>query len=258
LAVYRAVRHRKNSAGEGALFLVLWVGATLLFFSAAVSKHAPYLLPLFPAAALLLALHWHDLVVAPSPSLRRGGLWSQLPVVGATSAALIYFWKYPQDSLRAKYGLDQTELLALVLMMAATVVFAYGLLWTKRYRASLAAMVFLVATGVVYFSVFLAPDVDLYRSTKQLSLEVDGMLPPGEKVAFYRSLKDSTLFYTDREAIILQSPHDLARHLALGPRQLCLLQLRDLKILGGLEDRWTVLDTVSNTALIRTAGNQLD
>lgn len=47
---------------DATLFLVIWTGVVLVFFSASGSKLAPYILPIFPAAALLtgraLAREW--------------------------------------------------------------------------------------------------------------------------------------------------------------------------------------------------------
>ena len=53
-------------------FLLLWFGLIFVFFSLARSKLPSYLLPLFPAASLLIARVWHDLFKAAAPNLHRG------------------------------------------------------------------------------------------------------------------------------------------------------------------------------------------
>jgi hypothetical protein len=56
------------------LYLVVWCGAELLFFSLASGKRSNYILPLYPAVALLLGIWWQELVdgsLAFSPLVKR-------------------------------------------------------------------------------------------------------------------------------------------------------------------------------------------
>jgi large subunit ribosomal protein L9 len=48
---------------------------------------------------------------------------------------------------------------------------------------------------------------------KKLALEMDSLLPSGEKLVFFRNLRDSALFYTDRRAIVLHSEQELLDYL---------------------------------------------
>jgi 4-amino-4-deoxy-L-arabinose transferase-like glycosyltransferase len=41
--------------GEGVLFLVIWVAAVIVLFSLSTCKLIPYILPAYPAMALLMA-----------------------------------------------------------------------------------------------------------------------------------------------------------------------------------------------------------
>jgi 4-amino-4-deoxy-L-arabinose transferase-like glycosyltransferase len=54
VATLRAWRDRKGVAGDEKLFLLLWAGLIFGFFSMSDSKLIPYILPVYPALALLL------------------------------------------------------------------------------------------------------------------------------------------------------------------------------------------------------------
>ena len=58
VSLYRA---RRQLAQEQLLYFVVWFGAVLIFFSAATQKRPVYILPLYPAVALLLGAWWQKL-----------------------------------------------------------------------------------------------------------------------------------------------------------------------------------------------------
>jgi hypothetical protein len=54
-------RSRRQLAQEQLLYFVVWFGAVFIFFSAATQKRPVYILPLYPAVALLLGAWWQKL-----------------------------------------------------------------------------------------------------------------------------------------------------------------------------------------------------
>ena len=54
-------RRRRVWAEKQYLYLVVWIATTFLFYSVAKSKRSVYILPLYPAVALLLGAWWQDL-----------------------------------------------------------------------------------------------------------------------------------------------------------------------------------------------------
>jgi len=54
-ALGRAWRNRNHENGEAGLYLFLWFILVFLFFSVSVSKLVPYMLPVFPPLAILIA-----------------------------------------------------------------------------------------------------------------------------------------------------------------------------------------------------------
>ena len=59
LALFRGVRARGMIYNDGTLFALIWFAVVFIFFSTASSKLGTYILPLFPAAALLVRALLH-------------------------------------------------------------------------------------------------------------------------------------------------------------------------------------------------------
>jgi 4-amino-4-deoxy-L-arabinose transferase-like glycosyltransferase len=250
LAIYRPLRDRQSRSQDPIRFLLIWVIVIFFFFSLAVSKLETYLLPMFPAVALLIALLWEELLTTRDEGLRQGLLWFHLPVVGLSLAAIVYVWLYPPLEKSLRYGIDQKVLYALVLPTAGLLTASLWLLWSRRYAACLAAMVGVMVASLVVFTTLYAPTTDPYRSTKQLALNLDPRLPPGERLVFFRRLRDSALFYTGREAVVFKDPHDLDRYFADQERVFCLVEDRHLSRLDEIADRFTIVEKVGNKFLL--------
>ena len=56
-ALREAARQRKSAEGEALLFCAVWAGAVFAFFSASQTKLVSYILPLYPALALLVGYY---------------------------------------------------------------------------------------------------------------------------------------------------------------------------------------------------------
>ncbi|MEE9561675.1 MAG: glycosyltransferase family 39 protein [Thermoanaerobaculia bacterium] len=250
LAIYRPLRDPHSRSQDPIRFLLIWVIVIFFFFSLAVSKLETYLLPLFPAVALLIALLWEELLTTRHEGLRRGLLWFHLPVVGLSLAAVPYVWLYPPLEKTLRYGIDQTVLYALVLPTAGLLTASLWFLWSRRYAACLAALVGVMVVGLVVFTTMYAPATDPYRSTKHLALKVDPRLSPGERLVFFGRLRDSALFYTGRGAFVFKKPQDLERFFADQERAFCLVENRDLSRLDEIADRFTIVEKVGNKFLL--------
>ena len=55
-------RSRATLRDKKSLYLIIWIVTSLLFFSLASGKRSNYILPLYPAVALLLAVWWEQLI----------------------------------------------------------------------------------------------------------------------------------------------------------------------------------------------------
>jgi 4-amino-4-deoxy-L-arabinose transferase-like glycosyltransferase len=248
-ALWRLLR-RPAALDPARLFFLVWLGFVFVFFSAASSKLPTYILPLFPAAALLLGDLW-------SPLWKRGSrvapprwlIGSYVGLAVVVILAVVVGLKTAVDHPFFEPDTHTQVLIAAVVPIAAALGAAGFLLWRRRYRilfgvtASAIVLILLLATAV------LARNVDGYRSTKMIALEIDTLLAPGEKIVSYKRLLDSALFYTDRRMTVLKRFDELERSLEEG--KLCIVADRRKRELEELRDRTRVVYRFGNKLILQ-------
>lgn len=243
LAIYRPLRVLRRDTQEATRLLLVWVVAIFLFFTLAASKLETYLLPLLPAAALLIARLWDEVMTTRSESLHKGLFWSHLPAVALMLTIAVLLWIRPPIREGLRYGVEQWLLWAVVLPVAALLVLSLWLFWKRRYAGSFAAILGAMAAALVVFTTLFVPVSNPYRSSKGIALELDSRLPPAEPLVFFGRLRDSALFYTGRGALVIKDPEELGRYFADGERALCLTEDRHLPKLEGLAESFRIVET---------------
>jgi hypothetical protein len=223
-------------------FLLLWAGGVFVFFSLADSKLGTYLLPMFPALALLTGHAWLELFRAPA--LRRGFLLSLLPLVAAFPLGLVVMLIHPLTALRTEAGIDLPRFNGMLLCASLILGLCLVLFLRQRYRGAFAAIVGMVAFALFYLQVLVAPAVNEYRSGKELVLRVDAELGPHQFLVFFRRMMDSALFYTDRKVYVVHHPWHLQNHLTSDQRVFALTNEKYLPELEHLAEFASVVDRV--------------
>jgi 4-amino-4-deoxy-L-arabinose transferase-like glycosyltransferase len=180
-------------------FLILWALVPFLFFSFSASKLPHYILPIFPALAILAAKV--TAVTADPHAKRRWLLW--LPALALLVVLIIYM-----VSLLYPYGLPQNgrEILQTV-FPNVPVTFALGLLvlvmlhWiiiSKRLWSSQEWHYLLTATSFALVFLMVGPLVVMVshlRSSKELAEKSAHVIPFGTQVAIYDAYLASLPFY---------------------------------------------------------------
>ena len=188
-------------------------------------------------AALLIGLLWDEALASPSARKRWVLFGSLLPVVVVTSGAFLYGWLNPPLELELKYGITLAHLLVLGLLITVLPLATLGLLWQGKIRAAFGSIVTMAAAVLVVAATWLSPAVDPYRSTKDLALEFDRMLPPEGPMIFFKREKDSALFYTDRDALVL-APSEVEEYLGSDDEVYFLADVRHLHRIVQYRDRF--------------------
>ena len=214
LALLYAARRKFENIHESTSFLVIWFSVIFIFFSIASSKLATYILPLFPAASLLVALCWQELMKASTAKIHQGFLISFFPVVVIFLAANIYLWVYPLVEMEYEAGIKLGQIYFFAIWLVIWLVLALLLLLRKKNHAFFISIVGMTVSGMLLFLLMIVPSVNPYRSTKLLSQKYDQLLPAEEKMVFYRRIKDSALFYSNRRAQELKTAEQLKDYLA--------------------------------------------
>jgi len=235
-------------------FLLVWAGFVFVFFSAASSKLPTYILPMLPAAALLVGDFWARLLEAPARRSQRGLVVSQLFVIAAVSYIVFGLWSEATGHKMYDPDVHRGHLVALSVLLVSTAMASSILLALKHYRGLFGANAAALAVLIGYLVLWLAPAIDPYRSTKTIGLRLHDQLPPGQNLTFFHEVKDSALFYTERLGTVLKTPEAVESFL-LQDGALCVVDRSRLDRLDSIRESYRVVDQLANKAVIAGRGS---
>jgi 4-amino-4-deoxy-L-arabinose transferase-like glycosyltransferase len=234
-AARRAPDATDGEAPAPFLFPLCWLVAGFVFFSLSTGKRAAYLLPLYPAAALLVGWMWTE-------AIREGrrSRWLAVPVgllAGVAAVAAVAVLVVPRrlipgrmvDTLVPADPAWQIAAAALLLAGAAGVSIA----WRRgRPGEALAAIVGAAAVCLLGVTLVRAPQYEARYPARALAARIAAEVPPGEPLLSLLGDYDFLVaFYLDRPIAPLPGSSDLLPHLRDRPR-LALLDNDDRALLA--------------------------
>jgi len=250
VAVWTAWQARQTEHGSAYRFLLAWLASVLLFFSVASSKIPSYIMPLFPAAALLVGAAWGRLFEDPAPARRRWFLLSQLLPFAVLSLALAYFWMVRLDEFIDWYDLELHRFVIPIAIMFGGLLVSAVLLMVRRDRASYGALTAMVVVFILVLQVTIIPGLNPYRTSRQLAGRLDGLLPAGEQMVHYMRLFDSALFYNGRTAVVEENATPLVGRFSGDGPTFCIIRWQDYRKIDALQNLTEVIATEGNKLLI--------
>ncbi|MEG4032879.1 glycosyltransferase family 39 protein [Microcoleus sp. S36b_A4] len=213
----RSYWRRQPRSAQLSLFALFWFGCIFGFFTIAVTKLPSYVLPLIPAAAILVTLLWSDIIAGNEPENRRGNLEKKpnslprgllvtyifnviflLIVAGATFYS--YNWLGDDPAMpNFPQAIQQSGLLIVGGAIWITTAVAIALLlWQRQQRWILVANFI----GLVAFIIFgLTPaykvvDINRQLPLRQLAQVAVQQKLPGEEFIMVGFWKPSLVFYS--------------------------------------------------------------
>src|SRR5262245_12243344 len=207
------------------LFLQVWFAAMLVFFSFSAGKRPVYLLPLYPALSLLLALWIHDhgvpdhtrrllyRVVAAFAGIvgivllviTFGALWNHEP---GWFFSLVAPLLKPKDRANLEVVQNALDSFGGVFTTVSFVASALWLclsssLWLGRLRAA-ALIIVLNAVPVMFISRgVLFPVIAADKSYREFMHEVNQRVGPGERLFLYGDFSSDPVLYYRGETIVV-------------------------------------------------------
>jgi 4-amino-4-deoxy-L-arabinose transferase-like glycosyltransferase len=185
-AVARSLRDR----GVRHLFLLLWIGVPLVFFSLAGSKLPGYILPVLPPLALLVGLAWAQASRTEkegAPWLRRSmGFHAALSV--ALGAAALYGF-----ASRVPAVVEGGWFLAVLLVGLGMGAYLCG---RQRPRLAFWSLVASSMTVTLALVLYIGPLMEPYKSLKTLATKGFVELEPEERLICYKCFYPQAHFYT--------------------------------------------------------------
>ncbi|QJW96895.1 glycosyltransferase family 39 protein [Frigoriglobus tundricola] len=216
---------KEGGVGEGASprpyrFLICWFAAYLVFFSAAATKLPNYMLPVYPALAILTArflVRWRagDLTLPRwmMPAAVAGVVVTAVAVFGGLLVAGDAVQVLPAGS-RVFPGLERWAVLAAV-PLAAAVVMARAVRANDRARF-VRAMTVGAVTFTALAAAFPSLSVDEQKAPKEL-VRLSGVDDPSRdiRLGHFDWFQPSLVFYARRELVEVFSPDKAAEFLAV-------------------------------------------
>lgn len=207
-------------------FLLAWVGFILVFFSLSAAKQNEYLLPLYPAAALLVGRFFSEVHSVSSRFIYVLMAFFTILLAGVfISGAWI-------AANRAPMLFDSQRLLvttSVVLLTAALLLVSAYLLGTLRHVFAITAATMLVFTGAV---LSLLPELEYYRPVRPLAARINQEATPDDLVGYYRFTAPSLCYYTRRKIFEVFTSDEIKEILRSSRRVFSLLYERDVIALG--------------------------
>jgi 4-amino-4-deoxy-L-arabinose transferase-like glycosyltransferase len=205
-------------------FLLAWLGASLLFFSLSAGKRGLYLLPAFPAAALLCADACRSLLEGRTRPPRAFAVAAALggALLAALGAACLTSPWLPVPLPQGFPPLRLAAFGAAALGIAAAARVAWAL--QTRHRAPPAARLGIVVAAAlgVELAVFLLvyPGMDAGKSARPVALAAADLTDPGRAVGLLgdRALAGGLVYYGRRPVALLSTPESVERYVAGGGR----------------------------------------
>jgi 4-amino-4-deoxy-L-arabinose transferase-like glycosyltransferase len=256
VAISEAVAAGKPVAAAGSgvdqlgLFLLLWLGLILAFFSAAATKLPGYILPALPAASLLVTLLWRPMPAAGRAAvagarepagwpIRLSG-WIEAVLVAALAVAALLAPRWAAaDPAHPGFAaaLERSGLPLLLAVLLAALVLAllvllvgprwWPWLWVPNLAAFLAVLAMVIAP--------LAPLLDRERLVplRQLATLAAGEAQPGEPLWVVGTKRYSILFYSGKPAVFVSGRGAIEERLRQDPGGLGLGPTsRSVRLLG--------------------------
>lgn len=236
-----------------------WFGTFIVFLSLAVTKRQVYLLPAYPAIALLLA-PWVDSVSrggedAPSPKVVRG-FAVFIAVLLAALAAVSLTVVFAFDALVQRAGLDTIEmgvahglrgpLAVLGVLLGAGAVWIV-MVWKQRRTGAILVrigVVMVAAYGVLYALV--PPPLNPIKTYKPQSEWIRdhigdethfGLYFPKDAMGFRK--KGGFAYYSGRLVVVLDTPGEVEAFFAEHPTSIVLVEVNSAdELFAGDEAAW--------------------
>jgi len=216
------------------LFLLLWFIVLFTFFSLSKSKRNLYLLPLFPAASLLVGKLWSDLIRRSLDRFRRE--WISYPLYGFTALGLVTGVAVPLVVSR-KLPAYLFHSLPVAFLLAGCSLTLLIFCRYKNYRAVLFLLIGMMVAGYLYAFGVIFPLANSRMSDRFISEEITSRFQSGDRLAVFRGIEaDPYNYYTGIAPIlVLGTPNSLHQFVKSQGRVFCLLPFRDFSQLFGRE-----------------------
>jgi 4-amino-4-deoxy-L-arabinose transferase-like glycosyltransferase len=218
MAVYIATKQGKGER-ERSIFLLLWIIPNLFLFSLAGAKRNEYILPLYPALAILTAQAWERFLVDKKDSLLKKmtllGIYAfAFLAIGAGLFGPIFsLIKYPQDLL-------WNGLFGLLLVLGGLTILFFAK--RRQYIAFFPVVIGLMMGFIFIFTSHIAPTYLKYTKPNEFCAKVAERVKSTDELISFRCEDEFIINELDRMIPNIDQESDLGNYLA-GEKQVYII-----------------------------------
>jgi 4-amino-4-deoxy-L-arabinose transferase-like glycosyltransferase len=231
MAVYVATKQGKEER-QCTFFLLSWIVPNLFLFSLAGAKRNEYILPLYPALAILIGQAWERFLVDKKDSLfKKMILWGVyafafLAIGAGLFGPIFSLIKYPQDLL-------WNGLLGLLFFLGGVTILFFA---TRRQYMVFFPVVAIAMMGFIFtFTSHIAPTYLTYTTPNEFCAKVAERVQPTDELISFRCQDEFIINELDRMIPNIDQESELDSYLA-GKKQVYIimdgkefLRLKDAK-----------------------------
>jgi 4-amino-4-deoxy-L-arabinose transferase-like glycosyltransferase len=218
------------------LFCFVWFTVIFIFFTLSKGKRALYLLPLYPAAALMVGKLVDDFLSEALGSF--SSKWVTPPLQGVIVVLFLSGIALPfVVSAKLPSYLLYSFPMALILVVGSFLMFHFSRV--KKYEPVILLLAGIIGAGFFYTLWGVFPLVNPHKSARQVCQEVTSRIRPGERLGLYGGFGTGPYnFYTGIVPIEeMERREDLFRFLQAPARVFCILKLEDFSSLQSIAEK---------------------
>lgn len=206
-----AAWHGRRLGHHGSLFVVLWCGIVIVFYSLAQTKLPNYVLPVYPFAAIGIAAMWDAVLERETPARSRALAVSATLLVLLVGALYLGVGHYLARLYSQQYQEFSRVLVPPAVILAAGVAAATALLVSRRRGAAFAALCAAMALTWLGVIAWVAPLVEAQKPMPVAARAIAAAWRPGDRVLGYHlDIYSSLIYYSGHRVEWIFTPSELA------------------------------------------------
>jgi 4-amino-4-deoxy-L-arabinose transferase-like glycosyltransferase len=189
------------------VFAWIWVAVPLLFFSVSGSKLPGYILPVFPALAIIIGAEIERFISGERGLLLSAAVWLTALLIVIIGAGFPVYLAREQVSSSGW----QTVFFGLPLAVA---VIAIAALVARRRQAFVTSVAGVMLSLIIGAAILLLPKLNDELTLKSLSLEAAAALRPEERITFFIKKEFAPVFYAEGRVVCGGTDSDILNALS--------------------------------------------
>jgi 4-amino-4-deoxy-L-arabinose transferase-like glycosyltransferase len=204
------------------LFPVFWFLTIFIIFTLGLSKRASYILPLYPAVALLVAVLWDNFLNLLSSRKPRSMVIPvyvliAIVILGAVAFPIWFEHKY------GSYGYS----IHIAFCMPSLATLFFILFRKERYKALLISIIITASVPGIVIDQVVLPGRNKYESEKPACEKIASIVGTNGKWAVYNNFRKAYPFYVKNYPKRINNKEDLLSFLSSSEQVYCLIAKRE-------------------------------